>query len=333
MGFEVKLIRVKDLSVGYDKKVVLKNLDLEIPWGKLTCLLGPNGSGKSTLIRSLATIQKPLGGSVSIEERNIQEIPKKELATKLSLVLTSSLVPGNMTVYSLVSTGRFPYTGLLGKLSQKDEEVVKEALELAGALQFADRHVGELSDGERQKVMIARALAQDTPIIFLDEPTAHLDPPNRLEIFNLLERLSSEHQKTILVSTHEIDLALTHADRLWLVSDKQTIQAGLPEDLVLNGALENAFGNRSLTFNYDKGRFEKEAARASISGLQLLGDQVLLTWTAQAIHKYISTDKDFQGVTIEVSGGLTEPLWKIAQEEKHFRNIEQLINYLEQHEH
>ena len=238
------IVSINNLSVGYlsgkEEKVVLSGLNLGLKQASLTCLLGPNGSGKSTLIRTLTQIQKPLTGSVQLDGSDLSGYSSKDLAKKVSLVLTDRTAPGNLTAYALVSLGRFPYTSWMGTLNARDKELIAQAMEQTGTLAFANRHIGELSDGERQKVMIARALVQDTDIIFLDEPTAHLDLPNRIEIFHLLRELAHESGRAILLSTHEMDMAISHADRLWLVNERG-IEAGLPEDLVLAGALEKAF--------------------------------------------------------------------------------------------
>ncbi len=297
--------------------------------GELTCLLGPNGSGKSTLIRSLTGIQKPLLGEVTIAEKRLFDINSKEMAKTLSLVLTDRVAPGNLTVYALVSLGRFPYTSWMGSLSDSDNKLIQWALEVTGTIQFADRHLGELSDGEKQKVMIARALTQDTDIIILDEPTAHLDSPNRIEIFHLLRELTKTTGKTILISTHEIDMAIEHCNSMWLVMPDQQIETGLPEDLVLNGALEKAFGSEELTFDYAKGKFSK-GNQTTTTGFEILGDSVMAKWTLQALKRVDFTH--LQNKQIEVLGSLRNVKWRVRKTEETFQSIAQLIDYLKEHD-
>lgn len=319
------ILTSQNLAVGYKNKEVLKDLNLSLREGELTCLLGPNGSGKSTLIRSLTGIQKRLAGEVQIQGKSITEINAKEMAKTLSLVLTDRIAPGNLTVYALVSLGRFPYTSWMGALNDSDKELIQWALEVTGSLQFADRHIGELSDGERQKVMIARALVQDTEIIVLDEPTAHLDSPNRIEIFHLLQDLSKKTGKTILISTHEIDMALESCDNMWLVMPDKKVESGLPEELILNGSLEKAFGSEELTFDYLKGKFSKNSEGHDFK-IEVLGDSILAKWTKNAINRIqIHIKSDCQ---IEIIGSQVDPTWKVSGTDKKFTSLTSLIDYL-----
>lgn len=318
------ILSTQNLTVGYKDKGVLSSLNLSLKQGKLTCLLGPNGSGKSTLIRTITAIQKVLQGNVELEGKEITSISSKELAKKISLVLTDRVTPGNLTGYGLVSLGRFPYTSWMGSLSNSDKELIHWAMEVTGTLQFADRHIGELSDGEKQKIMIARALVQDTNIIILDEPTAHLDSPNRIEIFHLLQNLSSETNKTILISTHEIDMAIEHSDDMWLVMPDKTIQTGLPEDLILEGALEKAFGSENLVFDYSKGRFTRRK-REQTTLCKVVGDTVKIRWTENALERAGLLTQDHKVEILETNGGIE---WKLNDTEKTFNSIELLIKYL-----
>jgi len=322
---EKTILKSTDLAVGYKEKEVLHELNLSLNKGELTCLLGPNGAGKSTLIRALTAIQKPLSGEVRLQDRLIQDYSQKEIAHQLSLVLTDRVSTGNLTVYALVSLGRFPYTSWMGSLNEKDKKLIHWALEATGTLAFVDRHIGELSDGEKQKVMIARALVQDTDIIILDEPTAHLDSPNRIEIFHLLRELTVETGKTILISTHEIDMAIEHSDKMWLIMPDKTISTGLPEDLILNGSLEAAFGSDDLSFDYLKGRFQK-AQKVSTANLKLSGDAVLIKWTQNALERAFIRGNDIPEIVI--NGDRNHPVWTIPLAQKTFNSIELLIKHL-----
>lgn len=318
-----RILHTANLSVGYQSRTVLSSLNLNLEKGQLTCLLGPNGSGKSTLIRTLAGIQKPLTGMVSLQGTDLREVSPKALAKQLSLVLTDRVAPGNLTVYGLVSLGRFPYTSWMGSLSPEDKDIVQWSLETTGTLQFANRHVGELSDGEKQKVMIARALAQQTDLIILDEPTAHLDSPNRIEIFHLLRELVSSGHRAILISTHDIDTAVANADKLWLVAD-ESINQGAPEDLVLNGDLEKAFKKEGLTFNYGLGRFEKAVNN---KGLKVLvkGDSLSTQWTESALRRAgFQSVSNSQQATVEVTKVNSEYRW-ILNNDSEIKTIGELL--------
>ena len=230
-------IKVENLAIGYrgkhEVKRVAEGISDTIHSGELTCLLGENGAGKSTLLRTLAGFQSALEGDISILGRNLADYGEKQLATVIGVVLTERSSVQNMTVEELVGMGRSPYTGFWGRLRPEDRAIVDSSLEMVGIASFRSRLVQTLSDGERQKVMIAKALAQETPIIFLDEPTAFLDYPSKVEILHLLHRLSREAGKTIFLSTHDLELVLRVTDRIWLMAKGKSVQIGLPEDFVI----------------------------------------------------------------------------------------------------
>ncbi len=331
MREDKSILKAQNLTVGYsskkEQKQVLSGLNLELAEASLTCLLGPNGSGKSTLIRTLTQIQKPLTGTVQLSGQDLGSYSAKALAKKVSLVLTDRTAPGNLTAYALVSLGRFPYTSWMGTLNQSDQELILHAMEQTGTLAFANRHIGELSDGERQKVMIARALVQDTDVIFLDEPTAHLDLPNRIEIFHLLRELAHQSGRAILLSTHEMDMAITHADKLWLVNEGG-ITAGLPEDLVLQGELERAFQKEGLQFDYSKGSFQRSPNDKAIR-ISLEGPDVLVRWTRNALERKGYQIEPNANQKITVSGQLQAAQWQLQGQETTYKNIEELLNFID----
>jgi len=282
------VLHTDNLCIGYRGRsgsltVVADHIDVDLHAGELICLLGPNGSGKSTLIRTLSGMHPALDGFIRLFNRDVKELNRKEIAQQLSTVLTDRVRIGNLSVYNLVAFGRSPYTGWLGTLSSDDKEKVRWAIEATGLQDFVDRDIAKLSDGERQKVMIARALAQDTSVILLDEPTAHLDLPNRVEIIRLLRKLSHETGKGILLSTHELDLALKAGDRIWLMNRMQELFQGVPEDLVLNGTFERVFKQDSFDFDRETGSFNiyqnKEHA------VILEGDPVPVFWTRRALQR------------------------------------------------
>lgn len=253
-------IRLDDLSIGYSikkhhTKEVASHIQATIRSGELTCLLGENGVGKSTLLRTLSAFQPKLGGHIWLLGREVESYTDRQLSRIISVVLTERCEIRNMTVRDLVGMGRSPYTGFWGRLSPNDWEVVDRSIRLVGIEVLASRMVHTLSDGERQKVMIAKALAQETPIIFLDEPTAFLDYPSKVEIMQLLYRLIQTTEKTIFLSTHDLDLALEIADKIWLMERKQGITTGTPEDLALSGRLKSFFSGRGVVFDDDSGLY------------------------------------------------------------------------------
>ena len=203
---------LQSLSIGYSHKVIADDINAQIKGGELTCLIGRNGTGKSTLMRTLAGFLKPLGGSALLDGRDVGRLSPAERSHLISVVLTDRVDIDGMRVKDLVSVGRQPYTGFFGKMSSDDEGVVNKAIADVGMTDFAGRQVNSLSDGERQKVMIAKALAQETPVILLDEPTAFLDYPSKKEMFQMLSQLCHEQGKAALVSTHDLDIALPIAD-------------------------------------------------------------------------------------------------------------------------
>ena len=252
-------IRLRDLSIGYpDKhntKRVAEHLNASIHSGELTCLLGTNGVGKSTLLRTLSAFQPPLGGTIDLLDRPLSTYDDRQLATVIGVVLTEKSDIRNMTVEELVGLGRSPYTGFWGTLKEGDRRIVHEAIARVRIEPLTQRMVHTLSDGERQKVMIAKALAQETPIIFLDEPTAFLDFPSKVEVMQLLHNLTHTLQKTVFMSTHDLELALQIADKIWLMDRTNGIAIGTPEDLSLEGKLSSFFSRKGITYDTETGFF------------------------------------------------------------------------------
>ncbi len=270
---EKETIRLDRLSIGYRGKdgvtTVAGGICASIRCGELTCLLGANGVGKSTLLRTLSYFQPSLSGSVYINGREMSTFGDRELARTIGVVLTDKPDTVNMTVRELVCLGRSPYTGFWGTCSQEDMNVVAEAMAMVGIDSLDSRMVSTLSDGERQKVMIAKALAQQTPVIYLDEPTAFLDFPSKVEIMQLLHRISHTMQKTVFLSTHDLELALQIADTVWLLSSGGALTIGSPEDMALDGSLSSFFSGRGISFDQQTGLFTDTAEivrRIHISG-------------------------------------------------------------------
>lgn len=287
----MSILRTENLAIGYGKNSIAENLHLQLHASQLTCLLGPNGAGKSTLMRTLAGMQAALAGEVFLADTALQELSNHERARCLSVVLTERPNLGMLNGYALVALGRHPYTDWMGRLSPHDETVVRWAVQAVGAESIAERPFLELSDGQKQKLLIARALAQESQVIILDEPTAFLDLPRRVEIMRLLRDLARETGRAILLSTHDLDLALRSADTLWLMnnhhSDNQeettTIHVGAPEDLVLRGVFQQVFAREGIDFDAELGAFR--LARASQHTIQLTGTGLPCIWTKRALER------------------------------------------------
>lgn len=279
------MLTTSSLTIGYPRQVLASGLNLELRPGEMVCLIGPNGAGKSTLLRTLAGMLPPLAGEVLLDGQNLHRLPPLELARRLAIVLTARVEAGNLSAWTLVSLGRYPYTDWLGRLTARDEAVILHAMELTGCLPLAARSIQELSDGERQKVMIARALAQEPRVLLLDEPTAFLDLPRRVELFQLLRRLSRQTGVAILLSTHDLDLALRLADRMWLFAMNGDLLTGLPEELALNGALERVFASEGVYFDHTIGAFRLHQPGRGPVSLHTISEGVAAAWTWRALER------------------------------------------------
>lgn len=241
-------LHTQGLSVGYGKRKVLEHVDLQIRPGELVALIGVNGSGKSTLMRTLAGLQEPLSGKICWGDVPLVQLSAQQRARRIALVLTARPGSALLDVRTVVSLGRQPWTGYLGRLSEADMSMVEQAMDHTGIVQFSGRSLDMLSDGERKKVMIARALAQDTPLLLLDEPTASLDLVNRVLIMRLLHRIAHELGRAVLFSTHDLRAALDLADRIVLVREG-SVWCGTPEAALSTGVLAEAFQVEGLLFD------------------------------------------------------------------------------------
>lgn len=245
-------IEIENLAIGYGGKkaavTVACSINATLQRGEVVVLVGRNGAGKSTLLRTLAGYQPPLSGTLRYAGMEGGDVTPASLSKLLSVVLTDTAVALNLTVRELVSMGRVPYTNFVGHLRVCDKVVVARAMAAIGVEHLADRRVGALSDGERQKCMIAKALAQETPIIMLDEPTAFLDFPSKVALFRLLKRLAVEMNKAVLVSSHDVELALRLCDRLWLLNDG-ALHCGSTDELSGNGALQAFLDGDGIKYN------------------------------------------------------------------------------------
>jgi iron complex transport system ATP-binding protein len=291
--------------------VVIEAIDARLNAGEFACLLGPNGAGKSTLIRTLAGTQKPLAGEVRLTGDLLSSLSARAVARRMSLVLTDRPAVGLMPVATLVGLGRHPYTRWGGRLNREDQAAVWRAMVDVGIETLAHRPVSELSDGERQKVMIARALAQEPQVMILDEATAFLDLPRRVELMYLLRDLAHTGQRAILLSTHDLDLALRCADCLWLLPMGGPLLKGVPEDLVLNGAFSDAFAGSGALFDKGSGAFTLPCAMRGTVALR--GDGVSGMWTYRALERagYRVVAEGDAALCVEVSQSNGATTWCI----------------------
>lgn len=254
----LSVLHTANLTIGYSKgkhqNVIQKDISLDLQKGKLIALIGKNGIGKSTFLKTITGIIEPLSGSVSLNEKKLSDYDANELAQEMSLVLTESLPPSNLSVYEIIALGRQPYTNWLGTLSGEDKQKIEEAISLTGIATFAHKKHYEISDGQLQKAMIARALAQDTSIIILDEPTTHLDLVHKVTLLKLLSKLTHETGKTILYSTHDLDLAIQLADEM-IVFTEDKIYQDQPCNLITKGIFNQIFKDENIFFDAEKGKF------------------------------------------------------------------------------
>ena len=254
-------ITFKNLTIGYRSKhqlrAIASSICASLQADELTCLIGANGVGKSTLLRTLAGFQPALEGEILLSGKSLSAFSAQELARIIGVVLTSKPDVTQLTVKEVVGIGRSPYTNFWGTLSSSDYQIVDDAIRQVGIPHLASRYIHELSDGERQKVMIAKALAQQTSIIILDEPTAFLDFPSKVETLQMLRRLAHEQHKSILLSTHDVELALQLSDRLWLMEENH-LSIGTPRELAADGSLSRFINRDGIRFNEQKMRIEFE---------------------------------------------------------------------------
>ena len=325
------VIQGQDLSIGYrtgkQEKIVHEHLNFQLHAGELTCLLGANGTGKSTLLRTLSASQPALSGKLDILGKSLTEYTEKERSRTIGVVLTDKTFAGGLSVYELVGLGRQPHTGFFGRLNKEDKRIIEEAMENVGIAHKAQSYTAELSDGERQKVMIAKALVQECPLILLDETTAFLDVVSRIEIMHLLHRLAVEQQKAILLSTHDIEQALVLSDKLWLLSKEHGLQTGVTEDIILNHQMKNLFDKKDIRFDYDHGVYyplangQKKIAVSS-------EDKTLLHWAINALNRHgyqcVSNDCDVRLVAVSPH----ELVYTYHGKTKTFHSFEDLLKNL-----
>ena len=327
------VLDLQDLSIGYPgphrtEHVVSSGINVSLRSAELVCLLGPNGAGKSTLPRTIAAMQPPLHGAVLLGGKNVHSLPKLELARTLSVVLTERITVGMLTAYEVVALGRSPYTGWSGTLRNHDHKVVEESIRAVDAAHLANRFVSELSDGERQKIMLARALAQEPQVMILDEITAFLDLPRRVEIMRILHDLAHKRDRAILLSTHDLDLALATADRVWLLPRGKPLVVGGPEDLVLNGQFSSAFASEGVHFDEEAGTFSTH--RSHRGEVALSGEGPAARWTRRALERHGYRVTSSGRLLLNVSSSQDQLIWEIrsGSRTETRTSIEEVLSFL-----
>lgn len=237
----MNILKTTDLLIGYKDKAILPPINVTLNEGDLIALIGPNGAGKSTLFKTLTAHIRPISGSIELMGKDLSKYSPKEKAKLIGLVLTSRPDEMFLKVYDVVASGRSPYTNFFGKIEKDDEYIIHESLEIVGINNLTDRYFDTLSDGEKQKVMIAKTIAQNTPIIFMDEPTAFIDYPSKIELFSLMKTLTKERKKTIIFSSHDLELLLRYTEDLWIISKNNELIPGKKDELLNNGIIKEYF--------------------------------------------------------------------------------------------
>lgn len=319
------MLTTHDLTIGYTdrqhKNSILQNLNLSLRPGELVCFMGVNGVGKSTLLRTLAGLQKPLSGDITYGEKTKDDLPKN-----LAVVLTDKIAAPAMSVYELISFGRYPYLNWTVRLNDFDKQIIERSINHVNINHLRNKSLYELSDGQLQLAMIARALSQESDIILLDEPTAHLDLNNKIEIMNLLRDLARTANKAILIATHELDLVLQTADLVWLAGNDKNILTGTPEDLVLNGSFDAIFQFKG--FDLKTGKLQQHAYR-NIQ-IRLQGNGHHYRWTKNALERAGYSILDEADYSVTISEKTSQPTWLIRTNniERTVTNLNDLLVFL-----
>jgi iron complex transport system ATP-binding protein len=326
-----EILKLNSLKIGYIsgkiENVLIPPITACANNGELIALIGRNGIGKSTLLRTLTGLQPALGGEIFYDNKEILDYSRMELAQKVGYFSTEIIKVSNMTVFDLVALGRFPHTNWIGKIDEKSHKAIKNAIGMTGMSAFSERYVSELSDGERQKAMISRILAQDTGIMIMDEPTAFLDIGSKYEILHLMHILTRDKSKTIIFSTHDLNMAISQADKIWLLLDNKLIE-GAPEDLMIAGAFDHLFDSSPVHFNSDDGSFSFRSV--SKGGLYLEGDDIRRKWTEKAINRAGFSISDVKTDPYIILPSESDSYWQLSDVDtlKKFKSVYELVSFL-----
>lgn len=325
------ILTVNSLEIGYTtgkrKKVLLPPLNACAREGELIAIIGRNGIGKSTLLRTLAGLQQNLGGDISYFGKKISDYSRSDLALKVGYISTEPVRVANMSVYDLVSIGRFPYTNWIGKIDAADHRIIMNSLEMTSMTSLRHKYFSELSDGERQKAMIARILAQDTSLMIMDEPTAFLDIGSKYEILHLMHQLTRKSGKTIIFSTHDLQSAVSQSDKIWLILEDK-LKEGAPEDLMIEGAFDHLFESSHIRFNSTDGSFSFKGAERV--GFYVEGKGFVKHWTEEALKREgfkVVKEMTSQYIKLSATGKKT---WTLISGDSsiEFFSVYDLIGYL-----
>jgi iron complex transport system ATP-binding protein len=320
-----------DLAIGYRSRnrvnLVMQHLSLQARKGELVALIGRNGAGKSSLLRTLVGLQPSLGGSIKLQGKDLQSIESPILPRIVSFASTEPMAVRNIKVRDVVALGRFPFTNWIGTLAREDEEAVNEALEATGMMLLSGRSIDNISDGERQRTLIARSLAQDTELLVMDEPTAFLDLPSRYSIVSLLRQLTRERDKCVIYSTHDLDTAINEADRIWLMTGTG-IADGAPEDLILTGTVARAFESPLLAFSSSEGTFS--FIRGNQTGIALEGTSLAAQLTEKALSRCGYRNDPHAELKIIVRDNPDGTEWSVVNglQTEQFRSLYDLVSHL-----
>lgn len=324
------MIKAKNIHLGFTSKtsstILLENVSFDLSEGMLYSILGSNGKGKTTLMKALTAFHKPMKGEVLLQNKNINSYSNQGLSRLISVVFTEKTQVEYMSVFEMVSLGRAPYTGFYGSLNSNDLRVISNSMNLCGISHLKHRNVATLSDGEYQKTLIAKALAQETPIIFMDEPANYLDAAGRITLMKLLRNLVRNENKTIVLSMHEIDLALKYSDKILVFNGNKKLKMGMPEDLILNGSINGLFASQGLVFNIHEGIFHDQNEEKV--QVKIEAPEILKIWILNALKRYeVFSSSLAQNISISMNKDLF-----VYHENKEimgeFESIETLINHM-----
>lgn len=327
-----KIIETHNLSIGYKqfgkgKKELFPPINVDLNEGDIVALAGPNGAGKTTLFKTFSATLEPLDGQIFLFGKELRSYSAAERAKLFSIVLTERPDDMFLKVFDVVALGRYPYLGMWARLKNTDYQTIEECLDVSGVLHLINRPFHSLSDGERQKVMISKALAQDTPIIFMDEPAAFLDYPSKIELMTLMLRLSREQGKTIMFSSHDLDILLRTADKLWIVANDKPLVWGVPEDIVLNGLIDDYFSRDGMKFDLQTAQFTSFQTTKCEVGINQ--QDVRSQWVARALtRKGFAVVEPQKGI---VNIDYSEDKYCIQKSDNQYfvESIESLINLIE----
>jgi iron complex transport system ATP-binding protein len=330
-NIEKEILSVDSLKIGYvtgtRKTILLPPLNATAKEGELIAIIGRNGIGKSTLLRTLAGIQISLGGEILYSGKNIRDYTRNELALKVGYISTEQVKVSNMSVYDLVSIGRYPHTNWFGRINPNDHMIVMDAIKMTSMTEFCHKNISELSDGERQKAMIARILAQDAGLMIMDEPTAFLDIGSKYEILHLMHQLTRNSGKTIIFSTHDMQSAVSQSDKIWLILDNE-LKDGAPEDLMIEGAFDHLFESSHVQFNSGDGSFS--FCGADMGNFYVEGRGMIKHWTEEALKRegyVIVKEITDPYIKVSVSG---KKIWTLISGDSttEFFSVYELMNFL-----